>query len=225
LKRLAAFLWMILLCAPAFVSSQTHDFGGLLEVGFEQRIVKGLNFGIGAEGRFNQCFTNFNRLKLSADLSYSFWDKRFKVSVGGRYLLYNQEGTPENRGRVLGSITYTERIRQFKPSFRLRIQSTFYDEQRRHVKFNPKTYLRGRLQLEYVFPAHPMTLYASTEFFLRLYKKDANIVDRFRTIVGWDYRLNAGSTIGVFFRADNEMQVAKPENVYYIGFKYGFKHK
>ena len=223
----SVFLSLLLLFAlPWAVRGQSHDFGGIVELGFEQRLAKGLELGLDGEGRFNHCFTSFNRLKIGADLEYSFLKKkRLKVSLGGAYLLYNKYGTIENRGRIIGALTYTEKFSNLKLSLRARVQSTFYDMQRGYHKFNPKTYLRGRLQFDYTFPEIRMTVFASTEFFLRLYQKDRIFIDKFRTIAGCNFKVGNGHTLGVFFRVDNEIQVSEPENVYYIGFKYGFKNK
>lgn len=224
MKRLTLLFALFCCCLP-FVSAQQHDFGGLLNLEFQQKVVKNLNFNLETEARFNHCFTSFDRLKVGASFDYSFLKKkRLKISLGANYLLYNDLGTAEHRGRIVGALTYTEKFSNFKISYRVRVQSTFYDELRGDYKFNPKTYLRNRLQLEYSFKEKGMDLYASTEFFLRLYQKGNNFVDDFRTIVGWDYKLNKGNSIGLFFRVDNEIQVKNPENTYYIGFAYGFKN-
>lgn len=213
----------LLLFLPIGLYAQSHDCGGIISVGFEQRIVKNFDFGLDAEGRFNHCFTQFDRLKVGASFEFSFLKKkRLKVGAGGYYLLKNDDYL-ENRWRVQGSLTYTEKIRQFRLSYRVRVQSLFFDERRGSHSFNPKTYLRNRLRIEYMFPQVPVTLYASTEFFLRLYKKNY-FIDEFRTLIGCDYRLNKGNKIGIFLRSDNEIQVANPDNTYYVGFSYRFKN-
>ena len=226
LKRRAFVSMLLLFALSSVVRGQTHDFGGILELGFEQKLAKGLELGLEGEGRFNHCFTSFNRLKMGADLDYSFLKKkRLKVSLGAAYLLYNRYGTIENRGRIIGSLTYTEKFSDFKLSLRARVQSTFYDMQRGYHKFNPKTYLRGRLQFDYTFSQLRMSIFASTEFFLSLYKKNDIFIENFRTIAGCNFKVGNGHTLGVFLRVDNEVQVYDPENVYYIGLKYNFKNK
>lgn len=226
LKRRAFVSMLLLFALSSVVRGQSHDFGGILELGFEQKLAKGLELGLEGEGRFNHNFTSFNRLKIGADLEYSFLKKkRLKVSVGGFYLLYNRYGTPEHRGRIMGALTYTEKFSEFKLSLRARVQSTFYDMQRGYHKFNPKTYLRGRLQFDYTFSQLNMSIFASTEFFLSLYKKNDIFIENFRTIAGCNFKVGNGHTLGVFLRVDNEVQVSEPENVYYIGLKYNFKNK
>ncbi len=226
LKKSAFLSLLLLFVLSSAVRAQSHDFGGIVELGFEQKLAKGLELGLEGEGRFNHCFTSFNRLKIGADLDYSFLKKkRLKVSLGAAYLLYNRYGTIENRGRIIGSLTYTEKFSDFKLSLRARVQSTFYDMQRGYHKFNPKTYLRGRLQFDYTFSQLNMSIFASTELFLNLYKKNNVFIENFRTIAGCNFKVGNGHTLGVFVRVDNEIQVAEPENVYYIGLKYNFKNK
>lgn len=226
LKRRAFVSMLLLFALSSVVRAQSHDFGGIVELGFEQKLAKGLDLGLEGEGRFNHNFTSFNRLKIGADLEYSFLKKkRLKVSVGGFYLLYNRYGTPEHRGRIMGALTYTEKFSDFKLSLRARVQSTFYDMQRGYHKFNPKTYLRGRLQFDYTFSQLNMSIFASTEFFLSLYIKNDIFIENFRTIAGCNFKVGNGHTLGVFLRVDNEVQVSEPENVYYIGLKYNFKNK
>lgn len=226
LKKSAFISLLLVFSLSSAVRGQSHDFGGIVELGFEQKLAKGLELGLEGEGRFNHCFTSFNRLKIGADLDYSFLKKkRLKVSLGAAYLLYNRYGTIENRGRIVGDLTYTEKFSDFKLSLRTRVQSTFYDMQRGYHKYNPKTYLRGRLQFEYAFTRLRMSIYASTEFFLNLYKKNNVFIENFRTIAGCNFKVGDGHTLGVFLRVDNEVQVSEPENVFYIGLKYNFKNK
>lgn len=225
MKRLSIVLLLVCSLAPLKSSAQRHDFGGLVNLEFEQKVAKGFDFNMETEARFNRCFTSFDRLKIGASFDYSFLKKkRLKINIGANYLLYNDLGTAEHRGRIIGALSYTEKIKNFKLSYRVRVQSTFYDELRGEHEFNPKTYLRNRLQLAYGFKQKSMEIYASTEFFLRLYQKGNYFVDNFRTIVGWNYKLNKGSHIGIFFRVDNEIQVKNPENMYYFGLRYGFKN-
>lgn len=223
MKKFRPFALLLLILAPSWLAAQSHDFGGLLKLSFEQRIVKDFDFKLETEGRFCHNFTSFERLKVGGSFDYSFLKKnRLKLSLGANYLLYNDLGTAEHRGRVMGCLTYTEKFGAFKLSYRVRVQATFYDESRGDFKVNPKTYLRNRLQFSYDFAGKNMGIYASTEFFLRLYQKC--FVDQFRTVLGWDYKLSKGHKIGFFLRADNEIQVKMPENVYYIGFAYTFKN-
>lgn len=225
MKGFRLFLLVLPLLVSGSLFAQSYDGGAIVNVGYEQGIVKNFNFNLDAEGRFDQWCTSFDRFKLAGSFDYSFLKKkRLKVSVAACYLLYGDQALPEHRGRVIGAITYTEKIHQFKISYRVRIQSTFYDERYGEYNHNPKTYLRNRLQLGYSWKDKGVSLYASTEFFLRLYEPEKCFVDNFRSIVGCDFKLNDRHTLGVYFRVDNEIQVKNRENLFYLGVKYSFEN-
>jgi hypothetical protein len=205
------------------LQAQTTDFGAIVGAGYSGKIVKGFGYSVEGEVKTGGNFTDFNRLKASAGLGYSFWKSRFKVSVDFDYILKNRETYMENRYRVSGGLTYSEKIRSFKLSLRSKYQASFYDESRAEHKFNPKTYVRNRFEISYSFFSKPVKLYASTEMFIRLYKKDARFIDEMRTVVGVTYRLNKNNSLDFYLRADNEVQVKNPANIYYIGVGYSFK--
>jgi len=205
------------------LQAQTTDFGAIVGAGYSGKIVKGFGYSVEGEVKTGGNFTEFNRFKASAGLGYSFWKSRFKVSADFDYILKNRETYLENRYRVSGGLTYSEKIRSFKLSLRSKYQASFYDESRAEHKFNPKTYVRNRFEISYSFFSKPVKLYASTEMFIRLYKKDARFIDEMRTVVGVNYRLNRNNSFDFYLRADNEVQVKNPANIYYIGIGYSFK--
>ena len=224
MKTIRNILVIFVLCLPLVTKGQTHDVGAILSAEYEKKIVDEFRFGAEGLFQFNQKFTNFDQLRVGAGFDYSFWKKRFKIATMGYYILNDEGSYFENRGRIQTSFSYTERIQQFRIGLRARVQSTFYDECHGEHKFNPKTYFRGRLQLEYEFFSKPVKMFASTEFYLRLYKKGDYFIDNFCTIVGCTYRLTQGSSLYFAFRSENDIQVKNPENVYYICIGYNFKH-
>ena len=205
------------------LQAQTTDFGAIVGAGYSGKIVKGFGYSVEGEVKTGGNFIEFNRFKASAGLGYSFWKSRFKVSADFDYILKNRQTYLENRYRVSGGLTYSEKIRSFKLSLRSKYQASFYDESRAEHKFNPKTYVRNRFEISYSFFSKPVKLYASTEMFIRLYRKDARFIDEMRTVVGVTYRLNKNNSLDFYLRADNEVQVKNPANIYYIGVGYNFK--
>ena len=198
-----------MVCLPYIsVYAQTTDFGAIVGAGYSGKIVKGLGYSAEAEVKTWGNFTEFNRFKVSADFDY---------------ILKNRETYLENRYRVSGGLTYSEKIRSFKLSLRAKYQASFYDESHAYHKYNPKTYIRSRFEITYSFFSKPLKLYASTEMFIRLYKKDARFIDEMRTVVGVTYRLDKNNSLDFYLRADNEVQVKNPANIYYIGVGYNFK--
>lgn len=224
-KHRKILLILVMVASFPFLSfAQTTDFGALLGVNYTKEINDAWNYSLESEARFDENFTSFDRLKVSNGFDYTFLKNRLKAAASIDYLLKNEMTFFENRGRFNLALTYTEKIKQFKISYRVRGQVTMYEECCQDHRFNPKIYLRNKLELSYDFFGKPVKIYASAEFFLRLYQKEAHFVDAFRTIAGVSYRFDKNNSIDIFLRADNEIQVKNPANVYYLCVLYKFKH-
>lgn len=206
----------------SFVKAQSFD-GGMLVGAEMQKSVKSWSFSLGGEVRFNQWVTNYDRGKLELDVGYSCWKKRIKISVGYDYInKHDKENAFYHRHRVNLSLGIGEKFGRFKLSYRAKFQTTFYDFQRESVRFNPKIYMRNRMELTYSIPKRPIKLFCSGEFFWRLYHPEKNIIDEVRAIVGVDYKVRKGHTLSFFLRSDNEVQVNNPEYTVYLGIGYKF---
>lgn len=219
-----SFIFCILFLMVGFVSkAQTFDTRGLLGAEYEMKIMKGWHWGTEAEVRFDQNFTHYDRLKLSVGTDYTFWKKRVKVGVAYDFLNYQQEDYFENRHRVGLRLSYTQKFQQCKISYRALFQSTFRDERRGDYKFNPKTYMRNRLAFTYNFPSQPLKLYASEEFWWRLYHPENKIIDATRTIVGVEYDINKHQSLDFYLSMDDEVQVSNPKHTLSLGVVYSYK--
>jgi len=223
-KRIGAILLLVVGCLSCIsVQAQTTDFGAIVGAGYSGKIVKGFGYSVEGEVKTSGTFIEFNRFKVSTGLGYSFWKSRIKLSADFDYILKNRQTYLENRYRVSGGLTYSEKIRNFKLSLRAKYQASFYDESRAYHKYNPKTYIRSRFEITYSFFSKPLKLYASTEIFVRLYKPDARFIDEVRSVVGVNYRINKNNSMDFYLRSDNEVQVKNPANIFYVGVGYNFK--
>lgn len=220
-KRFIIFLWFLSICLVS--KAQSFDTRGLLGAEYEMKIMKGWHWGAETEVRFNQNFTHYDRLKLGVGTDYTFWKKRVKVGVAYDFLNYQQEDYFENRHRVGLRLSYTQKFQQCKISYRALFQSTFRDERRGDYKFNPKTYMRNRLAFTYNFPSQPLKLYASEEFWWRLYHPENKIIDATRTIVGVEYDINKHQSLDFYLSMDDEVQVSDPKHALSLGIVYSYK--
>lgn len=220
MKRFIVVVSSLLLNCVLF--AQTHDFGGIVGAEASKKLS---DFSLFAETevRFNGNFTDFNRFKLNVGGDYSFFQKRFKAGVGASYFYRNKTDYYENTFRTTLNLSYSEKISQFKISYRARFQFDFYDNRTAYHKLNPKIYMRNRLEGEYSFFSKPIKISLSEEFFWRLNHPSNKIIDALRTVVSLNYRIDKCNYLTFFLRADNEIQVADPENTYYIGIIYSFK--
>ncbi len=220
LKKFFLSLGCIILfiaCAEA----QSFETGGIVGMEYDLKILKGWHFNAGTQVRFNHNFTHYDRWKVTAGTDYTFWKKRIKI--GATYSLLNyqdDEGFFDWRHRITGSLTLSQKFGIAKLSYRAAFQSTFRDESRGDYKFNPKTYMRNRLQCTFSIPGKPVKLYVSEEFWWRLYHPGKNIIDELRTTAGVKYEVRKHHTLDFFLRLSDEVQVKNPEHKLMIGFTY-----
>lgn len=206
------------------VHAQTFSMGGVMGAECELKILNGWHVSAEGELRFDHDFTRYDRAKLGIGTDYTFWRKRLKVGVAYDYLNYydREDRYFESRHRLKGFVSVAPKFGDWKVAYRAMVQSTFRDERRGSYKYNPKTYMRNRLQVTWSVPYRPLKLYLSEEFWWRLYKPGDNIIDQLRTIVGVKYDINKRHSLDFFVRSDNEIQVKNPENVLFFGIVYSF---
>ena len=217
----------VILCVCRVSYAQTYATGCIGGAECELKILKGWHVSLEGELRcvlYEKDSPQFDRAKLGIATDYTFLKKWVKVGAAYNYLnYYNQEDNfYENRHRVKGYVTISQKFGAWKPSYRLQVQSTFRDERRGDYTFNPKTYMRNRFMVTWTVPRSPVKLYVSEEFWWRLYKPGDNIIDQLRSVIGVQYSFNKRHSMDVFFRSDNEVQVKNPKNVFSVGITYSF---
>ena len=223
MKKIFIFLFIII-GARFTVNSQSTDFGGILEIDFEKKLKKSFEISFEEEIKFDHCLTQYDRFKSVVNANYILLNKHIKAGISFEYIYkMNDEKIFQNRYRINANIGYYEKIKQFRFNYRIKFQNTFKDELRGEYRVNPEMYLRNRIELGYSFIKKPVKLALSTEFFLRVNNPGQNIIDNVRTVLSADYRLKKQHTLTFFIRADNEIQVNNPENIYYLGIIYKLK--
>ena len=215
-------LCLILLCG-AVLHAQTFETGGLVGAEYEMKILKGWHWSAETQLRFDQHFTHYDRWKVGVGTDYTFLKKH--VKIGAYYSLLNyqsDEGVFDWRHRVTGTLTVSHKFSNWRLAYRAAFQWTFRDERRGSYRFNPKSYMRNRLTVTYSIPNKPVKIYASEEFWWRLYHPGKNIIANLRTTVGVQYSINKRHTLDFYLRSNNEVQVSNPEHKLYLGIKYSF---
>lgn len=208
------------ICGSA--AAQTFETGGVAGVEYDLKILKGWHVTFDGELRIDHNFTHFDRVKLEVGTNYTFWQKRVKVGAAYDFLCYHdrEDQCFDDRHRVKGFITIAPKFGAWKIAYRAQVQSTFRDERRGDYRFNPKTYMRNRLQVTWSVPHEPVKLYVSEEFWWRLYKPGDNIIDRLRSTAGVVYDVNKHHSLDFFLRFDHDVQVSNPERTLSVGVSY-----
>lgn len=222
-----AFVVLLLTAAwPVLAQSEREtDFGVILSAKCDAPLFGDLTIGVEEELRIDHGCTQFDRWLNSVELEYPFLHKRMHVGLtGGAIRRYNDKGYYENRGRVGLDINYAETYRRYKFSYRSRLMATFRDESLGDYRVNPKLYWRNRFQVAYQMPNSRFKYTLSTELHWLLNDPKASVIDNIRTVFTVDYRLSRHQYLELAARMDNDIQVKKPVDRFYLGLTYHLKY-
>ena len=218
---------LLLACAiPSLAQSErSTDFGAIMSAKYEGGLVGQLAVEVEEELRFDHNCSQLDRWLNSVALEYPFMHNRMHVGItGGAIRRHNDRGYYENRGRVGVDIDYAETFRRFNFSYRSRLMATFRDESVGDYRVNPKLYWRNRLQASYQMPYSRFKYALSVELHWLLNDPKVSVVDNIRTVFSVDYRLTRHQHLEVLARMDNDIQVKKPVDRFYLGLTYHLKY-
>ena len=210
---------------PSFAQSErSTDFGVILGAKYDGPLVGKFDIGVEEELRFDHNCTQLDRWLNEVSLEYPFLHNRMHLGVVGGFIRrHNDKGYFENRARVGLDVTYAETYHRYKFTFRSRVMSTFRDESIGDYRVNPKVYWRNRFQVAYQMPNSRFKYSLSTEWHWLLNDPQASVIDNIRTVLTVDYRLSRHETLSLSARMDNDIQVKKPVDRFYLGFTYHYK--
>lgn len=166
-------------------------------------------------------------LTLETPVTFIPWlGKRLHVGAHAGYVRHHvDEGYFDNRWRAGLDLSYSETFRRFKFTYRTRMLCTFRDESTGTYRVNPKWYWRNKLQASYQRPNSRFKYTLSAECFWRLRQQHGeSYIDHLRTMFSVNYRLTRRQSVSGFIRMDNELQVKRPFDRFFLGFVYNFKY-
>ena len=206
-------------------SERLTDFGGIVSA--EAEVALGGPFGMSVEEelRFDHNYTQFDRWLNSIGVDYTCLHNRMNIGLTADYIRrHNDRGYYENRGRLGLHVTYTEEFRRFKFQVRSKAMATFFDERTGEHRINPRLYWRNRIKVTYQ-PLNSRFKYAlSAELFWLTNDPKKGGIDNLRTVLSVDYRLSRHYYLSAFARMDNDLQVKKPVDRFYIGLTFKAKY-
>ena len=206
-------------------SERTTDLGGIVSA--EVSAGLGGKFGLSVEEelRFKNSCTQFDRWLNSVGVEYSCLHNRMNIGVTADYIRrYNDVGYYENRGRLGLQVTYTEEYRYFKFQGRSKLIGTFMDESTGEHRVNPRLYWRNRLKVTYQHPNSRFKYSLYAELFWLTNDPKGSYIDNLRTVFSVDYRLARQYSLSAFVRMDNDLQVKKPVDQFYLGLTFKAKY-
>ena len=206
-------------------SERLTDFGGIVSA--EAEVALGGPFGMSVEEelRFDHNYTQFDRWLNSIGVDYTCLHNRMNIGLTADYIRrHNDRGYYENRGRLGLHVTYTEEFRRFKFQVRSKAMATFFDERTGEHRINPRLYWRNRFKVTYQ-PLNSRFKYAlSAELFWLTNDPKKGGINNLRTVLSVDYRLSRHYYLSAFARMDNDLQVKKLVDRFYIGLTFKAKY-
>ena len=217
---------LLFLSVGAFAQSERlTDFGGIVSA--EAEVALGGPFGMSVEEelRFDHNCTQFDRWLNSVGVDYTCLHNRMNIGLTADYIRrHNDRGYYENRGRLGLHVTYTEEFRRFKFQVRSKAMATFFDERTGEHRINPRLYWRNRIKVTYQ-PLNSRFKYAlSAELFWLTNDPKKGGIDNLRTVLSVDYRLSRHYYLSAFARMDNDLQMKKPVDRFYLGLTFKAKY-
>jgi hypothetical protein len=220
LKKAIPVLSAWISCMTLFAQD---DVGSILSVDVTKKVIKGLSLTFEEEYRTRDNFGETDRFSHALELGY----KPFKfLKVGGAYNLINfnhEKKGWEIRHRYYFYATGSLKAGRFNLLLRERFQSTYRQGVKESAKrANPKFYLRSRVKAEYDIPKCKFEPFASVELFNTLNDPQKNKTDRWRGIVGTEFKLNKRNSFQVYYRYTNYTDEEEDSNTHLIGAGYSF---
>jgi hypothetical protein len=130
--------------------AQDRDFGTWLGFEMERQITKQLRFEFEEEVRIFQNFGEIDRFATSLGGSWTF-NQYLRAGAGYTWLYKHRVNQDlwEHRHRYQIYVRGRVKVDRFTLTLRERFQSTYRDESIEGFRYNPRNYLRSRLQAAY----------------------------------------------------------------------------
>lgn len=221
-------IFILALSPPVFSQSRRFtDVGAITEAKVATTLMNDVELEVEEELRFEN-YGGFHldrwltALTVESPLPLPVLAKRLHAGIHLDYVRhYDDHGFYDNRMRAGLFFSYSETVRRFKFTYRTRWMMTYRDERTGEYRVNPKWCWRNKFQAAYQIPGSRFKYTLSTEFFFRLRSRSEDaFIDQWRTTFAVNYRLTRQQSISAFVRMDNDLQVAQPFDVFYMGFTY-----
>ena len=207
------------------LSAQDSDFGIRFGAEISKKLTQKIELQFEEELRLNQNISAFDRSMTTLGGSYSL-NKTFKAGLFYTYIYANNQndGYYESRHRFGGWIQAAHKVNRIKFSLREKFQNTYRDEDLGNYKYNPKMYLRSKLEVSYNIKNLPLDPYLSVEMHYQLNNPYGNDIDKWRYTAGVEYGINKRFAIDLFYRVDDEANVKNAVRTSVLGtmLKYKF---
>lgn len=233
LPKGSATVVVLLFLLSAYSSvAQVDDFATELQAAYSTKLWRGANLTLGEKVRWAGEGLAYSQSKTSAVVQQRLFNRQLslydlRLRLGGGYTFINRLNTNkthyyENQHRAMLQTTLAYSHGFWRFAGRVRFQSTFRDESRGAYRYNPKLALRGRLSIGYAMPDHPWKFAAHGELFYRANDPRGNFIDEWRATIEATHLIDRNSSLTLYGKYFQEIQVAAPQSMFCLGLRYDF---
>lgn len=214
-------LIIVIAASSLWVEAQENDFGTWIEIGVEKQITEKIRLEFEEEIRIFKNFGELDRIATGLGGAYTF-NKYLRAGAGYSWLYKNRVNRElwEHRHRFHLYLRGRYKFDRFTFTLRERLQSTYVDESIPGFGYNPRNYLRSRLQVSYNIKGSAVNPFTSAEMYYQLNNPEGNQIDNMRYTLGAGWEISNNLDIDTFLRLDQEVNVKNPVSYWILGLSF-----
>jgi len=224
--RFISIIFIICFMQIKSFSQSAKDFGVWTKAGLEYKLNDKLNLSFSEGLRMRENTTRLNSLYSELGLEYKIV-KGIKTSLSYRSMQrLEKENYFSFRHRFAWDVNYKYSKGRFTFGYRHRLQTGVRKYYSSKLGKIPAWNYRHRLQVKYEYNKR-IVPFASAEVNIQLYNARQmmfnNSANRLRYQIGTDIKLNAKSSISIYYMIQDEFNTEKETDQYIIGVDYEIK--
>lgn len=218
----ALFFLVLILLSHAGLRAQVNDFRTWSELDLRKDIGKDLQLSLEIGQRFKENSLRYDRTLFTGEIQWDITGS-LELSGGARYyIVSNSELDVVSRYRLNTDLSWEHKIGSFSAGIRQRIQYGFDDIATIDDYTGNNLKSRSRLQAGYHIFGTPLTLEASYEMFLGIFRNDGVYPVEHRLKAGSGIVLSQRAELEIAYLMESEVNVVAPvrAHILVLGIKY-----
>ena len=211
------FVFCLLNCSLA----QQNDFGFWSGISIRKKLNSTFSADFSQQINTKENSTRTDKFFSQIGLTYKI-SNHFKLNVAYRFSqIQNINFSYKYANRLQSDLTVFYKLRNFKLSYRMRLQNQYEEINTSENGKKPITVFRQRANVELDY-GRRITPSFSVEYFygVKSFMPSNLSSERYRATLNYD--INNKNKVQVFYQFQNKWNVKLPVNSYIIGFMYGF---
>lgn len=218
-------LYIILLVAFNQAYSQSDDFETWSAFSISTELSERIRLCGESELRLHENSTKIN--KVYADLGAKFYySENIDAGLFYRFEEKRNKYNEYNSGhRFYIDLNLKKEYSSFELGLRNRYQTKYANDVQNDWDLMPDNYYRAKFSFTYKIFKSPIKPELSTEIFYRIKTTEPSMITQYRITIGFNYKFNKRNSFDIYYRQQNEINIADPLHSGIIGLCYNLKLK